>query len=81
MEKGFIEDKSAFIRKLLDKSLTEEIINVLCEQVDKGEISAWKSAEIAGISLDQMFTELSKRNINIYDKESLKEDLETLKEL
>lgn len=81
MEKGFIDDKSAFIRRLLDKSLTDEIIDILCKQIENGEISIWKSAEIAGISLDQMLHELYKRNVSIYDKESLNEDLETIKEL
>jgi predicted HTH domain antitoxin len=81
LEKGYIEDKSAFIRRLLDKSLTEEIINVLCIQIEKGEITIWKSAEIACLSLEQMLSEVAKRNIDLFVLKSLSEDLETLREM
>jgi predicted HTH domain antitoxin len=70
-----IIDKSTYIRQLLDKSLSEEMIEVLCKQIVEKQISAWKAAEIAGISLRKMLDELKKRNISEYDEQSLKEDL------
>ena len=74
MKKLKIIDKSAYIRQLLDKSLSEEILEVLCNQVGEKQISAWKAAEIAGISLRKMLEELKKRNLTGYDEQSLKED-------
>ncbi len=76
MKKLKIVDKSTYIRQLLDKSLSEEIIEILCKQVEEKKISTWKAAETAGISLRKILYELKKRNISGYDEQSLKEDLE-----
>ncbi|MFO8017017.1 MAG: UPF0175 family protein [Promethearchaeia archaeon] len=70
-----IMDKSSFIRRLMDISLTDEMIEVLAKQVDQKKMSAWKAAEIAGISLRKMLDELKKRKISSYDEQALKEDL------
>jgi len=75
MEKLKIIDKSTYIRQLLDKSFSEEILEVLCKQVGEKQISAWKAAELAGISLRKMFDELKKRNSSGYDERSFQEDL------
>lgn len=75
MEKLKIIDKSTYIRQLLDKSLSEEILDVLCKQVGEKQISAWKAAELAGISLRKMLDELKKRNSSGYDERSFQEDL------
>jgi predicted HTH domain antitoxin len=76
MKKLKIIDRSTYIRQLLEKSLSEEMLEVLCKQVEEKQISAWKAAEIAGISLRKMLYELKKRNFSGYDEQSLKEDLE-----
>jgi len=76
MKKLKIVDKSAYIRQLLDYSLSEEIIKVLCKQVEEKKISAWKAAEIADIPLRKMLHELKKRKSSGYDEQSLREDLE-----
>lgn len=81
LERGFIQDKLEFILRILDKYLPDEIIDILCKQIESGELTIWESAEITGLSLEQMISELSKRNINIYDVNSLIEDLDTLKDL
>jgi len=76
MKKLKIIDKSTYIRQLLDKSLSEEILEVLCKQVEEKKISSWKAAEIAEVSLRKMLSELKKRNLSGYDEQSLREDLE-----
>ena len=76
MQKLKIIDKSTYIRQLLDKSLSEEILEVLCKQVEEKKISSWKAAEIAEVSLRKMLSELKKRNLSGYDEQSLREDLE-----
>ncbi|TKJ19277.1 MAG: hypothetical protein CEE43_16015 [Promethearchaeota archaeon Loki_b32] len=70
------KDKSSYIRQLLEKTLTEEMLEVLCKQVGEKDISAWKAAEIAGISLRRMMEELKKRNVSGYDEQAMKEDIE-----
>lgn len=70
------KDKSSFIRQLLEKSLEEEMLEVLCKQVGDKNTSAWKAAEIAGVSLRKMMEELKKRNIPGYDEQAIKEDIE-----
>jgi predicted HTH domain antitoxin len=69
-------DKSAYIRHLLDRSLSEDMTEVLCKQIGEKKMSAWKAAEILGISLRRMLDELKKSQILGYDDESFKEDLE-----
>ncbi len=76
MKKLKIVDKSTYIRQLLDNSLSEEMIKILCKQVEEKKMSAWKAAEIAEISLRKMLHELKKRKSSGYDEQSLREDLE-----
>ena len=70
------KDKSSYIRQLLDKSLTEEMFEVLCKQIGEKNTSAWKASEIAGVSLRRMMEELKKRNVPGYDEQAIKEDIE-----
>ena len=74
MEKLKINDKSTYIRQLLDKSLSDELIEILCKEVGEKQISAWKAAEITGISLSKMLNKLKAYNITGIDEASLKED-------
>ncbi|KKK43352.1 hypothetical protein LCGC14_0828790 [marine sediment metagenome] len=69
------KDKSSYIRQLLEKSLIEEILEVLCKQVGEKNMSAWKAAEIAGVSLRKMMEELKKRNVSGYDEQAMMEDI------
>ncbi len=75
MEKLKIIDKSTYIRQLLDKKLSEELQEQLCKEVGEKQISAWKAAEIAGISLRKMLYKLKEYNISGIDEISLKEDI------
>ena len=70
------KDKSSYIRQLLEKSLTEEMFEILCKQIGEKNTSAWKAAEIAGVSLRRMMVELKKRNVPGYDEQAIKEDIE-----
>ena len=74
-----LQDKSALIRQMLAKSMEKEIIDLLCDEVQKKKISAWKAAEIAKINLSQMLHELAQREINTTDEKNLLEDIQTVK--
>ncbi|MHA1325532.1 MAG: hypothetical protein ACTSRL_22285 [Candidatus Helarchaeota archaeon] len=75
MAKRKIVDKSAYVRQLLSKSVTEDLLNYLCEEVKAHRISAWFAAKTAKISLRTMLKELACREISLYDDSSLAEDL------
>ncbi len=75
MKEKRIQDKSAYIRQLLSKSLTEDIIDFLCNEVKDRRISAWKAATIANIPLRTMIMELANRKIETMDELSFQDDL------
>ncbi len=75
MDRRKIVDKSSYVRQLIDRSLSEDLLDYLAEEVTAKRISLWKAASIAGTSLRVMMSELAKRNISVYDEQSLTEDL------
>ncbi len=75
MKRRRIVDKSAYIRQLIDRSLFQDLLDYLSEEVSAKRISAWKAASDAGISLRAMMAELARRNVPSYDEVSLREDL------
>ena len=81
LERKKILDKSLYIRQLLDKSLQEDLIDFICNEIALHHISAWKGAELAKISLRQMYHELAMRNIETYDEAAFLQDLKTIAQL
>ncbi|MGQ4915600.1 MAG: UPF0175 family protein [Candidatus Asgardarchaeia archaeon] len=74
-------DKAAVLRQLIEKGLREELIKLAIEKLKNKEVSIWKAAEIADLSLWEFIDELRKRKITLYDDEDLKKDIETLRRL
>lgn len=79
MEKQKIVDKSAYIRKLLDESIKEELLDFLSKEIESKNLSIWKAAELAKMSLRGIMVELAKRDVKIYDEAALQEDLTFVK--
>ena len=75
MKNKKISDKSAYIRQLLDRSIVADIIDFLAVEVKMRHMSAWKAAEIAGISLRHMMEELAARDVPTYSEEAFLEDI------
>jgi predicted HTH domain antitoxin len=75
IDKRRVADKSSYIRQILNESLTNEIIDFLCQCVQKKEMTPWRAAELADISLRKMLDELTKRNIITYTEEDFQHDL------
>ncbi len=73
------QDKSAIVRQLLANSLQEKIIDITCDEVKAGNMSAWKAAQIAKISLYKMLEELYNRNIEIYNEKAFLEDFDLMR--
>ena len=70
-----IVDKSAYIRQLISKSLTYDLLDYLSEEVNAYRMSAWRAAKLAGISLRAMMKELSERGVESYGEREFEEDL------
>ena len=63
--------------RLIDEGLREWKINKVLRMYKNQEITLWRAAEIAGVSLGELLSELPKYKIVFqYDAEELKEDLE-----
>ena len=75
MEKKKIVDKSSYVRQLIDRSLSADLLDYLSEEVASKHLSIWKAAAIAEIPLRAMMKELAERKIAMYDEQSLAEDL------
>ncbi len=70
-------DKSAFLVRLINEGLHEWKLHKVLRMYKNQEITLWKAAEIAGVSLAELLSELPKQKIVFqYDMEELKEDLE-----
>ncbi|HDH41826.1 MAG TPA: hypothetical protein ENG12_05425 [Candidatus Altiarchaeales archaeon] len=69
-------DRSSFIRMVMQLGLEQYRIELAIQKYVRGEISTWKAAEIAGVSLRRMMGILKAKGIDMhYSEESLKEDL------
>ncbi len=75
MEKRKIVDKSSYVRQLIDRSLSADLLDYLSEEVAARRLSIWKAAAIAEIPLRAMMKELAERKIAMYEEQSLAEDL------
>ncbi len=69
--------KQTLIKNLLMSGLKQYKLELAIKKYIEGEISTWKAAEIAGISLRNMNRILQEKGIEMhYSQESLREDLE-----
>jgi len=75
MEKRMIVDKSSYVRQLIDRSLSVDLLDYLSEEVEARRLSIWKAASIAEIPLRAMMRELAERKVTMYDDQTLTEDL------
>jgi len=75
MKRRKIIDKSAYVRQLISKSLTRDLVDYLAEEVKARRMSAWRAADMAGVSLRTMLRELAERDVPMLDDRALEEDL------
>ena len=70
-------DRPTLIKTLLFSGLKQYRIELALRKYLEGEVSTWKAAEIAGVSLRRMNKILQEKGVEMhYSEESLKEDLE-----
>ena len=76
--KGFLPaaDSSFVFRYVLEKGLTNALLEKAVEEYVAGRATTGRAAEIAGLSLREMNAELGKRGVTIhYGDKELEEDL------
>lgn len=70
-------DRPALLKNILFSGLKQYKLELAVQKYLEGEVSTWKAAEIAGVSLRKMNKILQEKGVEMhYSEESLKEDLE-----
>ena len=75
------KDRSTLIRELLDTGIQEKDIEHAVESYKNGQVTSWKAAQSAGISLWKFLEVLREKGVLIqYSEHDLKKDLKALTE-
>jgi len=75
------KDRSSLIRELLEHGIKEKDLDNAVELYRKGQVTGWKAAQLAGISLWNFYKILDEKGILIqYSEHDLEEDLKGLTE-
>jgi predicted HTH domain antitoxin len=70
------KDRSTLIRELLENGVKQKSIDQAVELYRTGQITAWKAAQLAGVSLWAFYRLLDEKGINIqYSEHDLEQDL------
>lgn len=70
------KDRSTIMREILEKGVNEKTIENALELYQKGQITGWKAARLAGISLWSFYKILAEKGILIqYSEQDLEQDL------
>ncbi len=74
------KDRSALIREILDMGINERRLDLTVELYRSGEVTGWKAAKLAGVSLRRFYEALQRKGILIqYGERDLQEDLKALR--
>lgn len=75
----FRTSRSEILRRVIDEGLENILIEHVLRMYQKGEITLWRAAELADISISRMMEEARKRGIaHQYTVADLERDLKTL---
>jgi predicted HTH domain antitoxin len=72
------KDRSTLIREILEQGVKEKNMEHAVELYRTGQITGWKAAQLAGISLWNFYKVIAEKGVLIqYSKQDLEEDLKT----
>jgi predicted HTH domain antitoxin len=72
------KDRSTLIREMLEHGIKEKNVEYAIDLYHKGQVTGWKAAQLAGISLWSFYKFLGEKGILIqYSEQNLEEDLKT----
>jgi len=70
------KDRSALIRELLEHGVKEKSLEQAIELYRTGQVTGWKAAQLAGVSLWNFYRALGEKGVLIqYSERDLEEDL------
>lgn len=70
------KDRSALIRELLEHGVKEKSLAQAVELYRIGQVTGWKAAQLAGVSLWNFYRALSEKGVLVqYSEHDLEEDL------
>ena len=70
------KDRSTVIREMLENGIEEKSLDQAVELYLKGQVTGWKAAQIAGVSLWNFYKTLGEKGVLIqYSEHDLEEDL------
>lgn len=70
------KDRSTLIREIIDRGIRDKNMDYALNLYQKGQITGWKAAQLANVSLWQFYKLLGERGILIqYSEKDLEEDL------
>ncbi len=74
------KDRSTIIREILDEGIKEKHMDLAAELYRKDEVTGWKAAKLAGVSLARFYEALRSRGILIqYNERDAETDLKALR--
>ncbi len=72
------KDRSTLIRELLENGVKEKSVEQAVELYQKGQATAWKAAQLAGVSLWAFYKMLEQKGVLIqYSEHDLDQDLKS----
>ena len=70
------KDRSTLIHELLENGIKEKSVEQAVELYRRGQVTAWKAAQLAGISLWAFYKTLEQKGVIIqYSEHDLEQDL------
>ena len=70
------KDRSTLIREMLEQAIKEKNLEQVIELYRKGQITGWKAAQLADISLWNFYKVLAEKGVLLqYSEHDLEEDL------
>lgn len=70
------KDRSTLIREMLEKAIKEKNTEYVIELYRKGQVTGWKAAQLAGVSLWSFYRVLGEKGVLLqYSEQNLEEDL------
>ena len=70
------KDRSTVIREMLENGIEEKSLDQAIELYQMGQVTGWKAAQIAGVSLWVFYKTLGEKGVLIqYSEHDLEEDL------
>jgi len=70
------KDRSTLIREMLEQVIKEKNMEYVIKLYKKGQVTGWKAAQLAGVSLWNFYRVLGEKGVLLqYSEQNLEEDL------